>query len=532
MSVIYKLNGVDISDDVMQSGLVPFVSRNRDWTITSEGFSFGLSYTNPATVLVGDIIEVYNNSDAEFLGIVERVTNDDTQELDRIQVAHFFKNGITDNLIKPTLLRPFLIDTDDNIKDATINTTTDKITYTVPGGDPAAQNGDFVYFQADTLPTGISNTSQYVVQNQSVASGDVTFEIAELGTAIKIDLTDTGTNVKIGLTDKKKYIQYDSEGLPSCNVKHLIVSLGAMLGFVIDTTNVDDIAMPSNPAGAKLDDLRMDENMMYAINQSFAVNSEYIQTNEDAISKQITAFELLSELFSLFGFYPKYSEPIPKTFILFAIPRSNAIMLLSSDISYTITDANTFSKTSEKVARINDFAVRALRARGDGNDIIRSDYNNSTESPLFLASGTDDNSWKNVYSFSYEFLFGGGGGTQIDPSASVDTLNSFIINDLDLHPNLFDDVTKAQDIPWKNNFWIFQSDEFNSPSGNSYDINPDYDFMVGNTEILKNKVAFYCADWTTENIETVIVDSESRVKENSINPTRQTSVIIQETPSV
>lgn len=541
MSVVYKINSVDVSDYVVSSGNVPFVSRNRDWTITSDGFNFTVSDNISTAPLVGDIIEVFNNTDEEYLGIVERVIRDYTANRYNVTVAHFFKNGLNNKKVKPSLFRPYLIKTGTPRPVTAVNTTTETISTSVLTSELPSV-GAFVYFtvddvDSDTFPSPLDGITQYQIKTLSTTgiSGSYTnidITLNELGGTSTINLTGAGTNVNMGLVDKKKYVQYDSEGLPSCNVKHLMVALCDYLGFDADTTNIDSLVFASNPAGAKLDDLRMDENMLYAINQNYAVNQTYINENVEASKLQLKAFDILSELMSYFGFYLKYTDTTNRTFTFFSIPYSGTLMQLSSSPTYSLSDDVVYSKTSETVNREYDFATYTLKARGDGNDIIRSDYNNDTESTLFLTSGNPEGFIKYLYSFYYEFS---GGEAIIDTTPSVDNVNAINVSNLTTLPDLYDNVSEAVELRYYNNFWIFQSALFQTVPGSTYDINPDYDFFIANFPInsgIKPRLARYCANWTTEEIETDIIDTESRILRNEINPKNQTSVITQETPSI
>lgn len=545
MSIAYKLNGVDISDYINGSNNIPFVSRNRDWTITSNGFGCTISFSSSTVPSLGGILEVYNDTDSEFLGIIEDVELDYDTENYNIQVAHYFKNGLKDTTVKASVLIPYFIDTGID-HSATIDSTLDTVSYIQGPFDPPIANGDYVYFKADTMPEPLDPNKQYKIIDLNTSGGTAFFSIAELGGSIAIDIETNGSNVEFGISDKEKYIQYDKDGYPSIQLAWLIECLCLAIGFTPDLTNfsgltlfvdsVNDLLGSSVDADFTFYNTRLDTNMLFCVNQNIAVNPDQLEKDEDTLESQISCFNLLSELCSQWGMYFKYNGSIGnRTFKAFLIPRQTTgiykgYMLLSSNISYTPSDV--YSKKSKAINQISDFCKTEINYPPDFTNKAatydqRAVFASSTKSNLTVFD-------KVLFSFKYLMTTGSDNSINLTLSEDIDKLRSiayFQSGDSEaLGLNL---VTKAEDVSMLSNIHYYPSNSV--LGGNSWDIAPGYNPQLQNDldQIYKNKVARYAAKWTIETIETDVLDSESRVKQNEIAPEGNgTSVIIQEIPSI
>lgn len=89
----YKLyiNNDNVSDFVIGLDSVPVLSINKDFSITSEGYSFELSSGSPVTPYDGDTIYFYSSSTLMHIGVINDFYFDDKSKSFNVDVKHIFE---------------------------------------------------------------------------------------------------------------------------------------------------------------------------------------------------------------------------------------------------------------------------------------------------------------------------------------------------------------------------------------------------------------------------------------------------------
>lgn len=141
------------------------------------------------------------------------------------------------------------------------------------------------------------NTYEFLVQDDLRKLQDYSVDYATLHTAL--------VN---GTSNLDEYIASDNEGYPSLNCCYLVKIMFQIAGLTMRY----DVVSGSTPYGSfgqqileTLDDqnmrvrhLKMDENMLYAINQEYAINTTIIESDPEYQSKKISFFDFISEFFT------------------------------------------------------------------------------------------------------------------------------------------------------------------------------------------------------------------------------------------
>jgi len=116
------------------------------------------------------------------------------------------------------------------------------------------------------------------------------------------------------------YRASDNESLPNLRLDWLLQVMFSQCGFSLDTTNLTGLSIATNKYVNDLvtttqedfnwEDIRLDENMLYAINQSYAINHTKIESNDigsyDSQGQKITFFSFFKRICSYFSLFLKY----------------------------------------------------------------------------------------------------------------------------------------------------------------------------------------------------------------------------------
>ena len=102
-----KLNGTDISSRITQIGKVPFIKRNKNWSMQTAGYSFTMLQSGSPDPDIDDIITVEVDGTVKTKHYVIDVQEDDYNETYKIKVAHMFEKLKDYNVNYATLNTPF-----------------------------------------------------------------------------------------------------------------------------------------------------------------------------------------------------------------------------------------------------------------------------------------------------------------------------------------------------------------------------------------------------------------------------------------
>lgn len=292
MSSIIKINGVDVSKYIQSQDEVPYSNRNRDYEIIAQGFTFVISNEYLTTIENGDIVTCEEGIKI-FYGYVLKSTpviKDGTYEIEVKNYLSKFQDKIIDDSIRIPLIHG-LVAVDDP---GTVFTAAPGQEFLYSPGHTLVA-GDRILLRGSDLPAPLISDYLYWVGNYDTNGFDIynNYEDFDLGNYIAVTDSGTGTHT-FHIPDLTKFNDYDNLGFPYVALQYLIEKLFEIRNMQIDFTEIDGQQLYLSTGSASLDFLKLDYNMLLAINQSTASN-----VNE-AIN-QISFFDFISAIFGMFG---------------------------------------------------------------------------------------------------------------------------------------------------------------------------------------------------------------------------------------
>lgn len=312
---IIKINDVDVSDYIIACDRIPYVSRNRDYSLVAEGFEFEIS-DNYSTAINNDEIVLVTNPNAApaskiFYGFVHNVTQDYRNHKKIITVKNYLEKlalyTVDYNTLKVCIDSLPASDTGNAF---TVNVAAHHI---IKLGGHLLSDADRIVFRGDDLPYNIQENHIYWVR---VVDGEK-FRIYESyanyiydpsnGYPAYYQFTDAGSGtMTYHIPDLSKFSDRDNQGYPIISIQHLLDKIGEITGITLDYQPIEtqNYYVTSPVTQTTIDYLKLDFNMLLAINQSSAM--PWQQTDENL---HISLFDLLSSLCSIFGWCLKYNDP-------------------------------------------------------------------------------------------------------------------------------------------------------------------------------------------------------------------------------
>ena len=170
------------------------------------------------------------------------------------------------------------------------------------------------------------------------------------------------------------YLASDNFGLPNVSVLYAIKSMFLAAGMNLEISNaikeeiLETITYVGNNYDMRIQDLVFDENVLYAINQMFAISKNGINSDYEKVNLQITFFDFISEFCSHVGahIYP-YIAGTPGHYII-----NLAGLQLPSYF-----DDKIYSKEINEISGSGMGYIHNLQFNSD-----RTKYNISTETAL------------------------------------------------------------------------------------------------------------------------------------------------------
>ncbi len=391
----------DVSDSVVSISSVPIVSRNINYGLKADSFkcAIGASYNGSS---IGSNVRLNATTYMRFGtgGVVYFLGKVHKKNLnyDASTYEYEILNAVTD-------LNDYFVDFD------TLDTT---IVGEAASGVGSSFTIDAGNDEVDDSGHGLSDGTPIVFtgsgSNDEIDKNVVYFIDNIAGNSFKLygdqaltdgplNLIDTTTTNMTYHTFTDQFEPYDNQTFSNMTVLHLIKALfiasgldalaGADLegsGAIASTTivsskSVFETGTSDTPANRSFNfgQIRIDKNMVYALNQDYAINSTKITSNDiegyDTESKKITFWELLDNICSLFYFNIYYDDG-------FQIVRNTAegTYSVSNDTSWD------YDKTTIP-ARLQDSRWQIKGNNEDPTNIgiiteLRAKYNTITASEL------------------------------------------------------------------------------------------------------------------------------------------------------
>ena len=311
MNFNIKVNGNDFSDYIISCDNIPVVSRNRNWEFNVNDISFVVSSACPYDIAKGYLVHVYFDTTIRYAGYINSFRELPNNFIE-INVTNYLSR-LSEIMIDYTTLHQVFNNTitlhiGSIYYEVTTDSLTDRVTFYNAGVFSGVTKLQFINVDGD-MPTGIQANKYYYLRNIV----DNTAQLSETPTGDILNIGSTGVltgDIYWGEINIHKYNDIDSEGYPTVNLDWLFTCLLEKLktdnpydDISYDISLINNINLyKKDSTFYKLQDLAIDENMLYCLNQDFAGYHTLIDANPEYIVKKITALDLLKELCKIFGF--------------------------------------------------------------------------------------------------------------------------------------------------------------------------------------------------------------------------------------
>ncbi len=458
-------SSLDYSDHVVKCDRIPVCVRNRDFSPVAEGFGFSLGWSVAEVPEVGDIIIVKYGTTKIYHGYLTKVSTNWNERTYDCEVENsLFK--LRNVLIESAKLRKLIVQTN-GFDMGTAFTVSEGLCMATDHGLVTDQP---ILFMSDgTLPAPLRDDRYYYAFYESSDSFRVRLKPDDLGF---VDLTTPGSGTnKFVLPDLNLYKEIDNEDCPNANLAWVLKMIFIASGLKLDTTAVDELVLFSTSVEGvgteyKFKDIKIDLNMLFAINQEYAFNNTKIDDTDGYtyFQSKLNCMDFILFVCSVFGFTLQfYTESGGITYKLLA----------PTVFTYSVDDNDKFGYSTESLP---DGLVTGYSA------VIR--YH------------TDRTKYKNTVE------------TDITDVTIVSEGNS------------------EEEVQWYNNFIPLLKDKrAGALTGNVLGLAT---YPYPHTSALYAKTRWLAYEHLRETIETNVLLSNPFVIENYINPEKLTSEIVQE----
>ncbi|MBN8545771.1 MAG: hypothetical protein J0L60_06525 [Ignavibacteria bacterium] len=459
------INSVDFSDHVVKCDRIPVCVRNRDFSPVAEGFGFSLGWNISEIPEVGDIVVVKYGTTNIYHGYLTKIANNWNERTYDLTVENsLFK--LRNVLIESAKLRNLIVQTN-GFDTGSAFTVTEGLCMATDHGLVTDQ--PIIFMTDGTLPAPLRDDRYYYAFYESSDSFRVRLKPDDLGF---VDLTSPGSGTnKFILPDLNLYKEIDNEECPNANLAWALKMIFIAAGLKLDTTAVDELVLFSTSVEGvgteyKFKDIKIDLNMLFAINQDYAFNNTKIDDTDGYtyFQNKVNSLDFLFFVCSMFGFTLQfYSETGGITYKLLA----------PTSFTYSVADNDKFSFSTETLP-----------------DELVSGYS------AVISYNTDRTKYKNTVE------------TDITDVKIVSVGNA------------------EEEVKWYSNFIPLLKDKRGvALPGN---VLPLSTYPYPHTSALYFKVRFKDYEHLRETIETNVVLTNPFVVENYINPEKLTSEIVQE----
>lgn len=459
------INSVDFSNHVVKSDKIPVCVRNRDFSPVAEGFSFSLGWNVAEVPEVGDIILVKYDTTKIYHGYLTKVTTNWNERTYNCEVENSILK-LREILIESSKLRRRIVQTND-YDTGTAFEIVEGQCYSPSHGLSTDQ--PILLMSGGTLPTPLRDDRYYYAFYENSDNFRLRLKPDDLG---YVDILTPGSGThKFILPDLNLYNEIDNEECPNANLAWVLKSMFIAAGLKLDTSDVDEVVLVTISVSGtgtdyKFKDMKIDLNMLFAINQDYAMNNLKIDDTDGYtyFQNKVVALEFVFWLCSMFGFTLVFSTDTGGITYKLKAP---------SSYIYTVTDNKKFGYKHEVIPSETVAGYTCIMRYNPD----RTKYLNTVETDI------ED--------------------VNINTSGNAEN-----------------------EIEWYSNFMIlFKDKRGGAGTGDVLEI-ADYPFPDTTALIFKKRWIEY--DHLREEISTEILLSNPFVLENFINPEKQTSEITQE----
>ena len=272
-----------------------------------------------------------------------------------------------------------------------------------------------VYYDDDTYPvfTGYVIRKQYKTEKRA-------YEVSVIHNLAKLrNYYVTYANLHSALATgatAQQYLASDNQGYPSTQLLWVMQKMFTVAGLVLDGQDIEDIFIEQIVADGDDRDilfqhLRLDENMLYAINQPVACAYSVYDLYPDYVANRITFWDFIQAVCSAVSNYNVYDDYVTgkratgiilrNTISTDTTPTAGAIrMFFGDNTPYNIT-SGAVTQYDEDTIKPNSTGCRVEATAATS----RAHYAGATEQPIYSAGG---------------FTFG-------DGETTINQLDNFII---------------------------------------------------------------------------------------------------------
>lgn len=433
VTIDFVVNGNNVNSYFKQLEDIPIVMRNRDWTPVFDGFKFGLSSKVPSVPQKNHLVLVAVDSDNHFLGYIDRLPFLNREKLYELEVKNFLMKlegyRITwEQNEEFVSLHSLLNNTADftGAKSFTVDTSTDRLLCTGHG----LSDGDVIQVKSTgTLPAPLEENTYYWIRIDDANIARLYKDHGDWisGTPV-INFTDTGSGTHtFALADYEKYIgARDPFNVNSAaTLKWITEKIFELIGAVLDTSLVDSVifhrfTIDSVEYDWHWDEIYLDENMFYCLNQNVAIHHDYLDDSE-YLDNQITCLEFIQDLFGKLGIAIKFiGNATTKTYLLIPQERNaNGVIQPDQEDYFVISD-------SDKINPVDDTIIgdkggwthsRNFRTnRADYVSVTPQDLEEYTGKTRTNAGRTQISWWSNLRFYLKDKTTSGTGTSLINPN--------------------------------------------------------------------------------------------------------------------
>jgi len=327
-NIDYILNSTNINSYVVKINRIPITDRNSNFEPILSSLKIETKQDYSFAISIGQTLIIEIDSTPQYQGRVKKVTPDNSKKTYIVEVEHGLFDLTKKKVDYPTLFEAVFTY---NIADFSSPKTITDIADTVVGLyiEIAAGHGlatgvwTPIAFRFTTDPDNDLIANKYFYGLPEVAPGesDITkwLKIREVPNVAYLNdpLGLAGLLLNQYMTDNidiDKYNHYDNETYPNLSLLHLFECFGSVLGVTFDYTDIASwVVHTISSTNYTWDEILLDENMLYALNQSQSMFHDTIDEQgsggsreTDYRDRRINLFELFSYILSVFGFSLHY----------------------------------------------------------------------------------------------------------------------------------------------------------------------------------------------------------------------------------
>ena len=349
VNITITVNAINVTPFVQSCDDIPIVARNRDWTPVFDNFNFELSVNVVNPPLKSQLVIVNVDSDPHYLGFIERTKFNEEKQTWTVEVTNY-----------PMKLDPFQIST--SVLHEALNKTADftgaKVfqAIIVPNylliWSHGYSDGDIIQVRSvgGVLGEPLTDHNYYFVRVIDTDNIQLYTNYADwLASTNVVDLIGGGSGtLNCDLADFSQYVGWlnsDNEDA-AVTLKRLVVAMFEIAGMVLDTSLIDNIIFHKFTISAveydwHWDEIYLDENMLYCLNQGIAVAPSVIENDDGYTRSQISFLEFIMDLFGKLGIGIKFiGSASVKTYLLFSQGKdADGVRTYDEDV-FTIADSD------------------------------------------------------------------------------------------------------------------------------------------------------------------------------------------------